>query len=269
MPFTTTNVRPSIDAPVTLKFSGLMVLQPGPDETCIIGVHRHNRDHMTQVLLIVHKPDLPVTVLRLLTGPLTGPFEVTLDSDPEVGDFKIYERDPFDRTLPTSDEFDHRWAINLKPHNPQARINNGAKPTVTLKTGTLYTSNLSNPALDPKFNVPGVEDPEELKQFAGDLATSITPPAGTKLILKWEDHGDPKGLSLPRTGDPDDTTYTVCFLNDPPNYASDFQEELPLYYKVLQKNNGELVPEEEQCSLELTLPAVRSDEVPCMPILLN
>ena len=270
MPFKTTNVRPDVNALVTIKFSGLMVLQPGPDETCNIGLHRLNRDHSNQVLLIVHKPGLPVTVVPLLTGPLTAPLVIKLSSEPELGDFTIYERDPFDRTLPTSDVFDHRWAINLRPFNPEARLNYGAKPIVTLRTGTLYTSNLSNPALDPKFTAPGVVEDEELNQFAGDLAAAITPPADTKVILEWEDHGDSKGISLPRLGEEDDAEirYTVCFINEPPNYASDTQEELPLYYKVLHKNNGQVVPEEEQCTLKFT-PGTRSDEVPCMPIILN
>lgn len=277
MPFTTTNVRPEFDAPVTVKFSGLMVLQPGPNETCEIGVHRHNRDHVNQVLLIVNKPDLPVSVVPLLLGPLTGPFdiklralnpEVILDPDPDFGDFKIYERDPFDRTLPTSDNYDHRWALNLRPGNPDARINDGAKPVITLKTGTLYTSNLSNPALVPKFRVPGSEDGEELNQFAGDLAASIIPPDGTEVLLEWKDLGDDKFITLPRLGDPEGTTYTVCFINEPPNYATESAEELPLYYKVLAKEDGKLFEDEEQCILELP-DETRSDEVPCMPIILN
>lgn len=272
MPFTTTNVPPDVNAPVTVKFSGLMVLQPGPDETCEIGVHRYNREHMNQVLLIVHKPDVPVTVVPVLLGPLTSSFDVKLRLTAsgevvEPSDFMIYERDPFDHTIPTSDPRDYRWALNLRPGTPDARLNDGAKPCINLKTGTLYTSSLSNPALDPNFKVPGFDD-KRINHFAGDLSAAITPPDGAKVLLEWKDLGENREITLPRLGDPDGTTYTVCFMNEPPNYGSESPEELPLYYKVLEKDNGDEVPEEEQCILELP-DGTRSDEVPCMPIILN
>ena len=276
MPFKTTNVRPAVNAPVTVKFSGLMVLQPGPNETCEIGIHRHNREHMNQVLLIVNKPELPLSVVPLLLGPLTAPFEiklrstdseVVLDPDPDFGDFKIYERDPFDNTLPTSDQYDHRWALNLRAGSADARLNDGARPVVTLKTGTLYTSNLSNAALNPKLQVPGSPD-KSLNHFAGDLAASITPPNNAEVLLEWKDLGDRRFITLPRLGDPARTSYTVCFMNEPPNYGSESPEELPLYYKVLEKADGKEVPANERCKLKLP-DETRSDEVPCMPVLLN
>jgi hypothetical protein len=267
MAFNTTATPPTINSLVTIKFSGLMVLRPkeGANDICEICVHRHSREHSNQVILIVNKPNLPPTLVPLLGGALTADFEIRLNPD-SAADFKIFQRDPFDRTLPNSHVNDIRWAINLRGPNPDARPNNGAKPVATLKMGVLYTSNLTNPPLDPVLTCP-TGGPVSLKQFAGDLAAAIDP-AGKTVLLKWKDMGDDKDVTLPRDFDPPNTSYTLYFINEPPNLASAPHDELPLYYKVLEKSNGAPIPPGEQCKLKFA-DETRSDEFPCMPILLN
>ncbi len=100
MPFTTTNIPPSTNPLVTIAFSGLIVLRPGANNTCEIGVHKFSRDHQFQVLLVVEKlvqqPNpapppltvpvpLPPVLVPLIVGPLFAPFTISLDPDPTPG----------------------------------------------------------------------------------------------------------------------------------------------------------------------------------------
>src|SRR5215475_6421328 len=135
MPFTNVAVQPSTTPPVTILLSGLMVIQPGPNNnTCEIGVHKFTRSHLFQVILVVNKPNRPPALVPIFSGTQLAPFEIRLASNPEPNpDFAVYARDPFDRTLPASDPLDHRWAINMKLKHPTALVNDGVKPVVTLK----------------------------------------------------------------------------------------------------------------------------------------
>src|SRR5687767_15915900 len=94
MPFNTTSTVPSINSTVTVRFAGLMLLKAGAGNTCEVGVHRLTDSHAFQAMLIVHKPDLPLTVIRLTTGPLTAPFSV--DVLPAAGaGFLAFAQEPF------------------------------------------------------------------------------------------------------------------------------------------------------------------------------
>jgi len=69
-------------------------------------------------------------------------------------------------------------------------------------------------------------------------------------------------LELPRPGDPDDMTYTLAFVNDPPSFAVPTHEEFELYYDILQLGGR---PITNRFKLEFHPPPhVRLDEVPCM-----
>jgi len=264
MPFTNVAVPPPTTPPVTILFSGLMVVQPGPNNTCEIGVHKFSRDHLFQIVLSVNKPNRPPFLLPLFTGPLLAPFEIRSAINPEPNpDFVAYARDPFDRTLPNSDELDYRWAINFGLKHPTAQPNDGLKPVVTLKTGTLYTPNLTNPTLAPKLTRVGSQD-DELRQIASHLAVSITPLAGTKILLKGLDLGDPLEVLIPRDDDPQGTSYTLAFINEPPNILAEPHDEFALYYKVFV-DNGTAIPSSVRFRLQFA-GGVRSDEIPCMPL---
>lgn len=267
MAFQTTTNEPVLNPPVTVTFSGLMVLKPGANNTCDIGVHRFNRDHLFQVILIVQKPDRPPTLTPLLTGPLTAPFSIGLSSNPAVGDFMVFAPtpDPFVRGIPNHEK-DVRWAINFRDHHPNVQTNGGVEPLINLKTGVLYSSNLTSPTLAPRLTLPDLSS-IPLHRIAEDLAVSIVPPAGTQVVLRWEDVGVETMLELPPLdGDPT-TTYTVAFTNNPPNFSGEPHDELGLYYRVL-KNGNVSFTQAMQFTLAIAR-GVRSDEVPCMPVLLN
>jgi hypothetical protein len=267
MAFQTTANEPAQNPPVTVTFSGLMVLKPGPNNTCDIAVHRFNRDHLFQVILITNKPNRPPTLTPLLTGPLTGSFSIGLTPDPGAGDFTAFAPtpDPFVRNGGGNDEKDFRWAINFREHHQNAQVNGGAEPLINLKTGVLYTPNLTNPDLGLQLRRDALSIP--LHQISEDLAVSIVPPEGTRVALEWEDLGVKQTVTLPLDEEAN-TTYTIALSNNPPNLTLEPHDELALYYRILKEDNGTSIPDALQFRLAIAAGA-RSDEVPCMPTTLN
>ena len=277
MPFTRTDVPPSTTPPITIKFSGLMVLQPGAImDTCEIGVHKFDRcDHLFQMILLVSKPNptvmqpplppLPPIMVPLVTGPLTAQVWIRLASNPrpDNGTFKVFAKDPFTRTSPPSHVNDYRWGVNLRSRHLDAYTTDGAKPSVILKTGVLYAPDLTRDGLRPQLVCPGTI--EELNHIATHFAVTIQPSG--PLVIEWNDQGNERALALPRERDPEGTVYTLYLINEPPNFDGLPHDELPLYYRVLA-SGGMPIPAEQRCELKFAT-GTRSDEIPCMPITLN
>src|ERR1044072_4492804 len=146
MPFDTTPNLPG-NPLVTVKFSGLMVLQPGDNKTCKVGVHKFNRTHLFQAILVISKPGQAPILITLFTGPLQDNFSIRLDPDPNPaqGDFKVLQKGNFDPTTlanpnpagADNNANDYRWAINLQAPAGGIAINEGGAPSVILKTGVL------------------------------------------------------------------------------------------------------------------------------------
>jgi hypothetical protein len=190
---------------------------------------------------------------------------VLIRPHPDVdGNFKVFAKDPFDRTTARSHINDYRWGINMRSKHLDAYINDGAKPTVILKTGVLFTPDLTKPSLIPKLTCP-TGGTEELKQIATHFAVSI--PSATKVAIEWKDQGNKRKIYLPRPGEDERTIYTLYLINEPQNFDGFPHDELPLYYKVLESGGAE-IPDTDQCKLKFE-GATRSDEIPCMPIVLN
>jgi hypothetical protein len=269
MPFTTTNVPPVLKPLVTVEFAGLLLLKPGDNNTCEVGIHRFARSHIFQLSLIVNRPDKNPTLTRLLSGPLTGDIKIRLHPDSSAGNVLAFAptAEPFTRTAHAgNDDKDYRWSLNLKMIHPNASVTDGARPIATLRTGVLYTPTLTRVGLDPKLIRLG--SPEiSLFKVAADLAASIAPPEGHAVVVEWTDMGDPQDIILPRQVDPVGTTYTVSLLNDPPSLDPTPHDELADYYKVLL-NNGAVVPANERWALTYSN-AQRTDEIPCLPTVLN
>src|ERR1041384_441891 len=276
MAFPTTTTQPlTAIAKVTVRFSGLLMLKPDPVNHCEIGINRFTRDHLFQIILIVRKPQRPPSLIRLVTGPLTRQFEITLrDSNTGLPRNTVVQAftpipGPFIRSNPGNNELDFRWALDLRETHAGIDFNDGALPVARLSVGTLYTTSLTSTSLNLELRQqPGTSPGIRLDRIAGDLAAAInTLPANTTLELTWDELGEPRKLSLPRRTDPPDTTYTISLLNDPPVMSSANHDELPLYYKVLQVG-GRLIPIGSRRLLHFTLPP-GTDEIPCMPIILN
>lgn len=265
MPFEPTQNLPP-DPLVTVKFSGLLVIHPGADNTCDVGVHKFNSTHVFQVILVVSKPGEAPTLIPLLTGPLQDRFLVRLNPDLGAGDFKAFEKGDFTQTLRGSDPKDARWAINLQSSDSDIKVNQGGMPFVTLTTGVLFAPSLSDETLKPKLKRPPATRSMPLEHFAPELAVAIEPRAGTTVELAWENFGNPFKKTLPRNGA---TRYTVYFINEPPNLGSDPHDELALYYRILRRN-GAVIPDTEQCELTFEIDHhERLDQIPCNPVTLN
>lgn len=287
MPFTPTNVPPSTTPLVTIAFSGLILLRPGANNTCEIGVHKFNRDHEFHVFLVVEKlvqPNptpppptvprpLPPVLVPLIAGPLTAPFTIRRDPDPNpaAGDFRVFEQNPFTRVVPPSHPLDQRWAINFRGLHANAHPNDGVQPVGTLKTGVLYTPNLTDPSLVPDLRTTTGAPPIPLNQIASNLGVSIDVPITTPqtgVALEWRDQGDPVSLVLPRPRDDASTTkYTIYFINEPPIINAEDEDEFANYYRVLEIA-GAPIPTNQRFQLHFAT-GTRTDEIPCAPGTLN
>jgi hypothetical protein len=271
MPFATTNIPPSTSplAKVTVKIAGLLLLRPKGNE-CEIGVHRLSPIHLFQAILVVQKPGLPPTLIRLLTGPLTGPFSIMVDPAPATG-FSAFAADSFDRSgSPTNHDKDYRWAVNLRERHPDATLNDGAFPAVTLNSGVLYTSTLSR---TNQLELRRGTEVEPLYKAAADLAIAIDLPEGSFVKLSWTESGTTQHETLPRASDDPGTTYTISLMNDPPLASPAAHDELDLYYMVLDAGRGAAagaIPAADRWKLVIPEnPAGRTDEIPCLPITLH
>ena len=272
MAFNATPNPPSTTPPISLTFSGLMLLKPGAaDKTCEVGVHQDDRDHNFVLMLIINRPNRPPIAQPVFSGPLQAAFEIRHDVTPEAPpDFMVYEQTTFDRNVevrPTDPPpFDHRWAINIGLKHADLDINDAARPVITLKTGVLYTPNLTE-----RFHEPTLirrSEKDELHQIAPNLAVSIQPLNGQKVILEGRDQGEPLRFRLPRDGDPPGTTYTLAFVNEPPSVNSPEHDEFALYYRIWQVGNAE-IQETDRFTLSFTTDEFRLDEIPCMPTTRN
>jgi len=266
--------------PVTIEFSGQMLLHPGLADTaarrtCEIAVNRFAPGHTLHATLIVKAPNQAAELVPLFAGPLTDDFLIQL----KQGDVPVHPNftvcaptpDPFVRSPSEPNfEFDYRWALNLRhPQvHPNAVRGRGAEPIVKLNTGILYSPRLTRNGLNPTLlrDLPaGGTEVIPLYQIAPELAVSIVPPANTKVSLEWRYLGDEIKESLPRATDPTGTMYTVSFVNDPP-FGSPDHEELSLYYRVLE-DGGNPIPG-PRWRLEYS-GAISTDLIPCSPGVLN
>lgn len=267
MPFTTTTTLPPARAKVTVHFAGLMMLKPGNDNTCEIGIHRFSSTHSFQIVLVVSKPKRPPTLIRLVTGPLLRPFAIEVLPRPTTG-VQVFARtpEPFVRDDETNDVRDFRWALNLSALHPDVDFNDGARPVATLNGGVLFTPNLTPSDLDPKL-VRGGET-TLLHRMAADLAAAIRLTETGRVVLTWDQLGESKELTLPRSLDPEGTTYTISFLNNPPITDPVDHDEMYLYYRVLEIG-GARIPRSSQLALDFVNDDPTTDEIPCSPVFLN
>lgn len=273
MPFQTTSIAPPTRPKVTIAFAGLMVLRPGANNTCEVGIHRFNTSHETRVTLIVQRPNRPPTLLSLLQGPLQAPFEISLHPDPNplMGDFSVFAPtpEPFVRNARTNHELDHRWSVNVRELHPRLELNAGAQPFVILRTGILYTPSLTLEGLSPKFVRRGSPPREiELHRIASNLAAAIITPDTKQVRLTWRDFGDLVQLELPRISDPGNTCYTVMFSNEPTKLKPEPHDEMMLYYRILD-DSGVGVGVDQRLTLTYTSEDPVTDEVPCLSLRQN
>jgi hypothetical protein len=282
-PFKPTATPLDIQPKVTVEFAGQLILHPGltdtlDNRTCEIGVNRFSRPHKLQVLLIVKEPTRAPTVIPLLEGPLTEDFMIRRGPDPHVpphpnarpGNFEVFAptADPFVRSAAGNSLNDYRWSINLRNpalEHPNVTRARGAEPVVRLRTGTLYSPDLTPANLQPRLRRDGSDD-ILLLRVPPELAASIVLDDGEQVLLEWNDLGVPFNRVLPRPEDDQNTVYTVLIINEPAPGSAE-HEELALYYRVLQ-DSGNPIPPHLQWRLTFAS-GIGTDRIPCLPIVLN
>lgn len=245
-----------------------MLLKPGAGNSCEIGIHRLSETHSFQAMVIVSKPNRAPSLIRLLTGPLTGPFGI--NSTAPGGGVRAFTTTstPFVASNEDNDELDFRWALNMRDmQDSEVDFNAGAHPVATLNTGILYTSTLTRRELNAEL-VRGTTR-RRLHRFSADLAAAIDLPDRCWLELSWDEGGEFRELRLPRRVDrhEPETTYTVVLLNDPPITTAAAHDELAYYYEVLE-HHGVSIAADDRYTMSFTS-GPTTDEIPCMPVVIN
>ena len=277
MPFTTTTTAPALDATVTVKFAGLMLLKSNANNGLDVGINQlTDGTHEFQVILVVHKPDerphkinQRPNLVRLVRGPLIDTFTINVEPDPGTG---VQAFAPtakaFDFSSLGNHPLDFRWALNMRELHEGADFNDGARPIATVNAGTLYTPTLIRPEIGAQLKKQGVIK-TSLPRFAADLGIAIDLPSPTsQVVLSWFVAPDERTrYVLPRRLDDRGTKYTVVLMNDPPTSNPASHDELEQYYKVLEVN-GAAIPTDEQYQLDYTGDPT-TDEIPCMSVLLH
>ena len=258
-----------MNAKVTIKFAGLLLLRPGAGDSCEVGIHNLSDTHSFQAMVIVSKPNRPASLVRMVTGPLTSPFAINVTPAPATG-VRAFAlgTDPLERNR-ANDERDFRWALDVREmQGHDVDFNDGARPVATLSTGTLYTSNLTHKELNPEL-VRGSHR-ERLHRFSADLAAAIELPYRSRVELTWDEGGEMRELRLPRRVDRHEpkTTYTVVLLNDPPLTNTAAHDELDYYYEVLEHSGGASIGPLDRYHMSFNT-GPTTDEIPCMPVIIN
>jgi len=227
-------------------------------------------------MLIVNKPGRPSITLRLFTGTLDKDFEIGLrdSAAPNFRAFALASGEiTRDSATAAANPLDYRWVLNLRTleDHANAEPDEGAKPLVRIKTGVLYTPNLTKTELTPKFVRPSPPAPSpithELFSFAADLAVATDATKDHPLRLSWSDLGEPQLLDVPRPNDPAGTNYTISIVNDPPFSNPPDHDEMARYYRVLTVSGGQ-IPFAKRFQLRFAGDS-RTDEIPCQPVTLE
>jgi hypothetical protein len=260
---------------VKVVFSGLLLIRAGANNSCDIGVHRwaDTPPHTLRIALTIMKPGEDPIEFLYFSGLLDkNPFSITVT--PPSGDgISAYlpSPTPFKRDEPANQKEDLRWALNvnwLHPNDVEV-VPDGITPGITLNEGVLY-SYFRTAKDDPKLELRGPKN-YDLPSIGSKVGAAIPLTGSGQVILKWSEHGIPQNRALPRQGDPLGTRYIISISNEPTSSGAAGHDELEQYYKVLQKKStGTQFPPNEKHTLKVIpkqTPLLKTDEIPCMPIL--
>ena len=270
MPFTTARRYPTSPL-LSVYFSGLLIIKPNNDGTsCNIGVH-HEPRHKLKVFLKINRPNEPAIRKILQLGPLARDFQILNSS--QTGVFAFKPVDNFNRNLAVDDRRDLRWSVNLENsefnNEPFALVPGSASPGITINSGVFSTAERTD---ETSVNI--------VKSRQGLNATPVNSIASVieaRIELTGADHiflvpNNLPPVLLPRSEDLLGTTYELEISNEPPDDFADL-DELDHYYEVLTKENGDPITDDEKWHLSVAQAVVdsdaKSDEIPCMPIVLE
>ena len=269
MPFQPTATRPT--GSITLLFKGLLVLSGAADKACQVGVHKMTDDHFL-IIEIRAKNDAQDSLVMRHAGPLTSEFKIKVDPPTDRGVFG-FQRDTgrFDRSKP-NDSMDFRWKIDLHDRDHFHPIDLQMfpaflSPVISISDGTFYTHLLTDKL--KVSSVPPSGAPKDLHRLAAIIGATIQL---DELHTVNIDSGNGSPVILPRTNDPAGTNYVISVRNEPLAIGTGPDpDELERYYPALRKKaGGTVIPVAERFKVKATpTPLFKTDEIPCMPIVLG
>lgn len=263
---------------ITVLFKGLVVLSALADGTCEAGIHRLTDDHFLIIEIRARTANSDTLVMRH-AGPLTREFSLKVDPplNPTPGVFAFQPiTAPFDRSkdpAAPNDFLDFRWKIDLHdpdffhPPNTLQTFPLALTPRLTISNGTFFTFKLTDKIKAQSVSPVAGTSPKDLNRLAAVIGARIEL-NGTVLRVEGDDVPNP--LILPRPGDQVGTKYEISILNEPLAIGTQPDpDELSRYYDVLrQKPGGAVVPSGQRFKID-PKSNLRTDEIPCMPVVLG
>jgi hypothetical protein len=253
MHFTRTDTFPTALADVQILFTGLLLLVPQDDGSCLAGVDHVAPDHELTINVTERGTG---TSVATLPGSLQLPLLITIDP-PTRGAVAKYTSlpEPFDRT-DTRDLRDIRWSIDFKTLYPQMGVQTDkVTPGITLTDGLLYTATPT----DPNDVTPELVAPDgsltDLHRIGAVIGANIYLEQGQSVLLEWTTGAGPQQLRLPQPKNVGGG-YAISIANEPPEGApvhNDFQEYYNIITNVRPDQEYDLVFIPKSPALGLTL----------------
>jgi hypothetical protein len=285
MPFTPVNTLPPSPL-LTLYFKGLLVIQHLNDNLCEIGVHHDrlttdpNKHHILKMNLQINLPGGGTIKTPIHAGPLERDhFNIHVPRAIKPGVHAYHEKPEFSRNTGTDNGRDLRWAINLEGDEFHREVLKKVlpeiQPSVMVDSGVFYTAERTdqNTVIIHRRRTGSYL----MSSIAGVVGVAIDVVPGYGVEISWYKGGN-RTLSLPRQGDPASTTYELTISNRPLADQTVDSDELAHYYEVLTEMSGSSIPDDEKWHLDIELESdffekganiFKTDEIPCMPVLLD
>jgi len=136
-----------------------------------------------------------------------------------------------------------------------------------MNSGVFYTAERTDEASLHLVRRLGIE--HGLSSIAGVIGSRIDIVPGSHVNLQWREGGTEKELALPRDDKPG-AKYELIISNEPPEGTTTDPDELVNYYNALTETNGTIISPGERWKVGPPQHLiVTTDEIPCMPIVLN
>jgi hypothetical protein len=294
MPFTPINTL-DCQADVKIFFSGLLILKPSENDSCEVFVHTSAPRHYLTIEVRRKQEGRPDEVMMRHLGPLSF---IQTNEDPEVTPIhgmairRVSESQPGggvksfapQESQPEGAPDGLDKAIDLARsdfHNASQPANAGflnvdplgARPSILLTDGTLYTAAKTRPELTIKLKDATGAAVRDLPRFASLIGANISLDDESIVTVSWSQQGKPETLNLIKKPG---TRYEIYVINDPlfendslPSENNPKHDEFKEYYKVLQ------VPSDKQFRLDVEVPQDvvppdrGSTRAPCMSVVIS
>ncbi|HEV2828664.1 MAG TPA: hypothetical protein VGW76_13790 [Pyrinomonadaceae bacterium] len=260
------------DPDVRIFLHGQLILQPGEDGECKIGINRCSPIHQFsfEVRQRMNDPNSPDIILSRRLGTLRTDIEIDLEDSTGEGVTKFVPDVPFGQAN------DFRWLIDLAGPSfhdcPVEFTGIDIEPEVIIREGLFYTAARTDASKLSVVREGGGKTRADLGTVAAIMGVNIYL-EGRRLKVAYGE----EELMLPPPDAPAGVTYyEIRISNDPP--FVDQEEDTPTihdefreYYKAVKclKIDGQEVEDFLRFKLlvqKIRTPGLGSPTIPCMPI---